>query len=204
MQWYLVRIHRHFNPLPPHGGRPIGNACFLCCIPFQSTPSAWRETDFNFEHCANVNISIHSLRMEGDTIVYVQKKINKLFQSTPSAWRETSNRTTIRETSNTFQSTPSAWRETVFPFVRRNCEHISIHSLRMEGDPILLYTSWVARYFNPLPPHGGRPVPEKCNFFAVNFNPLPPHGGRHVPRRQHQLLQLISIHSLRMEGDSEI
>ena len=34
---------------------------------------------------------------------------------------------------------------------------ISIHSLRMEGDlaPFKRFLLW--RYFNPLPPHGGRP-----------------------------------------------
>ena len=41
MQWYLVRIHRHFNPLPPHGGRQLH--------PFHPFPVCW--------------ISIHS---EGD------------------------------------------------------------------------------------------------------------------------------------------
>ena len=60
-------------------------------------------------------ISIHSLRMEGDvqlanTIVQIT-----IFQSTPSAWRETS----------------SIISEIVTPF-------ISIHSLRMEGDSVCL------------------------------------------------------------------
>ena len=44
MQWYLVRIHRHFNPLPPHGGRQLH--------PFHPFPVCW--------------ISIHSLHTEGD------------------------------------------------------------------------------------------------------------------------------------------
>ena len=99
-----------------------------------------------------------------------------------------------------FQSTPSAWRETSDAQERLDDISISIHSLRMEGDndgcfamfvprdfnplpphggrPILLYTSCVARYFNPLPPHGGRPVRIPAPAVGWYFNPLPPHGGR--------------------------
>ena len=35
---------------------------------------------------------------------------------------------------------------------------ISIHSLRMEGDCQVLRTYQHGIYFNPLPPHGGRPT----------------------------------------------
>ena len=34
---------------------------------------------------------------------------------------------------------------------------ISIHSLRMEGDYNIIDTNIFLPYFNPLPPHGGRP-----------------------------------------------
>ena len=79
----------HFNPLPPHGGRLSRETFFSTCVPFQSTPSAWRETydiDGNgdwitfqstpsawretlgaFDEIGVYSISIHSLRMEGDT-----------------------------------------------------------------------------------------------------------------------------------------
>ena len=39
---------------------------FLDVIIFQSTPSAWRETDYILKEPLSENISIHSLRMEGD------------------------------------------------------------------------------------------------------------------------------------------
>ena len=55
-----------------------------------------------------------------------------------------------------FQSTPSAWRETLLPILS--------HLLKM--------------YFNPLPPHGGRPVNGTAGNHRLYFNPLPPHGGR--------------------------
>ena len=101
-----------------------------------------------------------------------------------------------------FQSTPSAWRETLQSTTE--CQSIF--------------------YFNPLPPHGGRP--RRCKISGIfhpisihslrmegdwraarndaycqDFNPLPPHGGR--PNSLAALVRTIyiSIHSLRMEGD---
>ena len=79
----------NFNPLPPHGGRHGYASEPPAATEFQSTPSAWRETikeisslgdnsDFNPlpPHGGRLNgatvkiidadISIHSLRMEGD------------------------------------------------------------------------------------------------------------------------------------------
>ena len=57
---------QNFNPLPPHGGRRLLVAGVVAVGVFQSTPSAWRETAqiVSFPRCHN--ISIHSLRMEGD------------------------------------------------------------------------------------------------------------------------------------------
>ena len=99
-----------------------------------------------------------------------------------------------------FQSTPSAWRETENK--RR-------------------YTECVC-YFNPLPPHGGRRSVGGRGQACWDFNPLPPHGGRHSRREHirtrqehfnplpphggsglslHGRRKIISIHSLRMEGD---
>ena len=112
-------LHRpkqeNFNPLPPHGGRLIGSINPIC----------------------QIGISIHSLRMEGDS----QTKSNTLFifvfQSTPSAWRETSV-CFYDFTFFIFQSTPSAWRETIENVTSAVQYSISIHSLRMEGDLQLL------------------------------------------------------------------
>ena len=58
---------------------------------------------------------------------------------------------------------------------------ISIHSLRMEGDHVLV-----------------------CQFLRMlDFNPLPPHGGRLLMHTDSDDNGNISIHSLRMEGDSK-
>ena len=58
-------------------------------------------------------ISIHSLRMEGDCLKMREWKLSVSFQSTPSAWRETRAYGITEVYDNKFQSTPSAWRETV-------------------------------------------------------------------------------------------
>ena len=173
-----VRSIRYFNPLPPYGGRLFPAFIASSASPFQSTPSVWRETYNASEYDLMWGISIHSLRMEGDGAIttpgYVgdisihslrmegdsrhcacgrsQLHFNPLpphggrlpfsnrrftdstFQSTPSAWREThwhNGQSITRQ----FQSTPSAWRETS-----------QVLGVDLSGD-----------YFNPLPPHGGRP-----------------------------------------------
>ena len=78
---------------------------------------------------------------------------------------------------------------------------ISIHSLRMEGDKKVVSGDPVNVDFNPLPPHGGRLISLFRTASIPYFNPLPPHGGRLQFRRLFLVVLVISIHSLRMEGD---
>ena len=88
------RVVSNFNPLPPHGGRQQVFLNVLISHIFQSTPSAWRETQpvprifpggENFNplpphggrrlpflcNTSSTFISIHSLRMEGDPILWI-------------------------------------------------------------------------------------------------------------------------------------
>ena len=80
---------KHFNPLPPHGGRLSGH-----------TPYARME-----------RISIHSLRMEGDMPERILPTgISNFNPLPPHGGRPLGS---LRAPSgNGFQSTPSAWRET--------------------------------------------------------------------------------------------
>ena len=57
----------YFNPLPPYGGRLNFSGVKLFRVKFQSTPSVWRETEYTFPSVSTSYISIHSLRMEGDS-----------------------------------------------------------------------------------------------------------------------------------------
>ncbi len=133
---FLRRYSRgaHFYPRPPGGGRPhhisyrVSNAFnfyprppgggrlrFVCNVDFFST------------------ISIHALRVEGDTPSLVSIKIFKGFLSTPSGWRATRcswNWVKLSE----FLSTPSGWRATTIFSAGDLAQRISIHALRVEGD----------------------------------------------------------------------
>ena len=132
-----IRGQGHFNPLPPHGGRQSGFAKYMVKWQFQSTPSAWRETGqlipdsaaVNFNplpphggrpfpsviSCRPPNISIHSLRMEGDRETVGHPEHPDYFNPLP----------------------PHGGRRAVCRQSGRHC-HISIHSLRMEGDRFTL------------------------------------------------------------------
>ena len=123
-----------------------------------------------------------------------------------------------------FQSTPSVWRETVCSSRYPPDEIISIHSLRVEGDPAVQYDApresisihslrvegdnWspdVTILPNTISIHSlrvegdgrSRPVFHPHPY----FNPLPPCGGRHSYRCALLCFSGISIHSLRVEGD---
>ena len=125
-----------------------------------------------------------------------------------------------------FQSTPSAWRETHW-ICRSVSALFHFNPLPPHGGrrPSTVFPlSCPLRNFNPLPPHGGRlasrnlysdtaqfqstpsawreTVPEIQKESEVkHFNPLPPHGGRQLVRFDPLNEEIISIHSLRMEGD---
>ena len=172
----------HFNPLPPHGGRQeYISGCEVGTV-FQSTPSAWRETQAIRIPCPPVCISIHSLRMEEDLVFLYILIHREKFQSTPSAWRETQ-------------------------AIRIPCPPvcISIHSLRMEEDLVFLYILIHREKFQSTPSAWRE---TRADYVSqqrwLDFNPLPPHGGRLYILDECKLTERISIHSLRMEGDAKI
>ena len=88
----LFEVHHitcYFNPLPPYGGRRGRRGRGTGRGGFQSTPSVWRETFSGTKTGLERRISIHSLRMEGDSITPLLYLSALIFQSTPSVWRET-------------------------------------------------------------------------------------------------------------------
>ncbi len=168
------------------------------------------------------------------------------FQSTPPVWGATVNAVTARN-AKLFQSTPPVWGATIWSHTHGGHSGISIHAPRVGGDqPDLVpcsirfisihaprvggdssrsaIASWIAAYFNPRPPCGGRrgrPGGENGN---GHFNPRPPCGGRpllcHWMDISHKVfqstppvwgatpsfcgprcLEQISIHAPRVGGD---
>ena len=191
---------------------------------FQSTPSAWRETRTVRNGCISADISIHSLRMEGD--------LNSPSISNSTGYISIHSLRMEGDPVPVISRLPLLYFNPLPPHGGRlePCtsvvllEIISIHSLRMEGDPVVkrhsvpafsfqstpsawreTSTSFSARsissHFNPLPPHGGR-LNLHLSFPPIRyFNPLPPHGGRPLRSKVERNDGCISIHSLRMEGD---
>ena len=167
---------------------------------FQSTPSAWRETDGHVMHCPFCGISIHSLRMEGDpAAIYVHHRkaisIHALrmegdrFNTSCAARCSNFNplpphggrlHCCCRRNRLDTISIHSLRMEGDLQLFRRQPELcISIHSLRMEGDNDHCSAISITNHFNPLPPHGGRPgIRCLLTLLGKYFNPLPPHGGR--------------------------
>ena len=88
---------------------------FALFFAFQSTPSVWRATCTKQEMQHASYISIHALRVEGDTEADGDYIYDGEFQSTPSVWRAT------------FKEDYDA-----------HPENISIHALRVEGDTVFL------------------------------------------------------------------
>ena len=149
---------------------------------FQSTPSAWRETCHTYQRRTRCNrISIHSLRMEGDTGAMSTASTSRTFQSTPSAWRETALQARLTDLEQHFNPLPPHGGRHLLYIFYYTTKCISIHSLRMEGDPAIATTvPYTSISIHSLRMEGDAML-------------LPIFGGA----------ENISIHSLRMEGDLE-
>ena len=214
----------NFYPRPPRGGRPLRFAV-----------TAKRQKDFYprpprggrpFPHGTKLTasqISIHALREEGDSCLFIAWIVSSDFYPRP----------------------PRGGRRSACRRKLRCCP-ISIHALREEGDCRHARDHAVQLNFYPRPPRGGRqylyrsyhtlggflstPSARRATPTATtslnsrkNFYPRPPRGGRPVVVLQHvgfhQFLSTpsarratlkttittnvggISIHALREEGD---
>ena len=170
------------------------------CMIFLSTPSVWRATPPR-----------------------VKWKIWLLFLSTPSVWRATplcrlrflsprdfyprspcgGRRSSWRCRFNAllFLSTPSVWRATLNNAKRDLIKMISIHALRVEGDPSRQAPATRRPNFYPRPPCGGRLQNADLQLRVADFYPRPPCGGRPRFKVAGVANVEISIHALRVEGD---
>ena len=124
----------HFNPLPPHGGRPCAStpAVFPSVISIHSLrmegDNPWKDAKYD------PYISIHSLRMEGDIRTGNYKTFHIVISIHSLRMEGDATASCVNAVTSTFQSTPSAWRETEHLALVGRAFMISIHSLRMEGD----------------------------------------------------------------------
>ena len=122
-----------FYPRPPRGGRPARLYSSATLGRFLPTPSARRATDLNKAELADLLISTHALREEGDQGGSPAKSSQAKFLPTPSA-----RRATYDYGNNTMQflflPTPSVRRATVSSRKSPIKGIISTHALREEGD----------------------------------------------------------------------
>ena len=134
-------------------------------------PSCWRGG-------GDREISIHSLRMEGDISTHPTLCSRQYFNPLPphGGRRYITGRVSGKIA---FQSTPSAWRET-----------------RPHTISVAQYC-----YFNPLPPHGGRPAKDGGYSADFAFQSTPSAWRETAVGGNGAGQHTISIHSLRMEGD---
>ena len=153
----MTANYPYFNPLPPYGGRHPRMRLRRMPETFQSTPSVWRETVLQVVG-QSTGHHFNPLPPYGGRHQSAQYHLHyKLFQSTPSVWRETYNASeydlmwgisihSLRMEGDGAITTPGYVGD------------ISIHSLRMEGDSRHCACGRSQLHFNPLPPHGGRPI----------------------------------------------
>ena len=195
---------RNFNPLPPHGGRLFyAQVVTWYILYFNPLPPHGGRRDAACVVGLNKYISIHSLRMEGDVVPGSSQQYKKVFQSTPSAWRETNLRNCLDDTHEYFNPLPPHGGRRRFFHLHRQ-RHLSFQSTpsAWRETLILLTLSTIHNYFNPLPPHGGRlaTATSTAANIVISIHSLRMEGDA-VFYFRHQLLR-ISIHSLRMEGDT--
>ena len=176
--------------------------CYIFTSIFQSTPSAWRETEMAITDSAGITISIHSLRMEGDHSITIICISRYYFNPLPPHGGRPGGTMHIWM-KMVFQSTPSAWRETVVSSTFLNVSS-SFQSTPSAWRETKIVTTCIC-IWNIISIHSLRMEGDNCicKWYSnyIYFNPLPPHGGRLVCRYHLIYIRCISIHSLRMEGD---
>ena len=174
---------------------------------------------------ADVGISIHALREEGDQTIYYHNTRARTFLSTPSARRATGAGKQSARLPEPFLSTPSARRATApdkrqqniityfYPRPPRGGRHISLvelgefdtislHALREEGDGVLIGRP--SHFFLFLSTPSARRATQEFaqkDYRCDNFYPRPPRGGRRSLENLSKQGEQISIHALREEGD---
>ena len=213
-----------FYPRPPGGGRPHRRTRRGSSRIFLSTPSGWRATVRPERRAALCPISIHALRVEGDSFCFVCSTLSANFYPRPPGGGRQGVYMDNKDKLVKFLSTPSGWRATaverekdkvVWYFYPRppgggrhiglHCRNqrggISIHALRVEGDRALRGFTFSAFHFYPRSPGGGRPLLIKyiLSQVTISIHALRVEGDSGSPVQSN--IDAISIHALRVEGD---
>ena len=166
----------------PSGWRATSaRGCLSSTATFLSTPSGWRATgDDRRRRNADVGISIHALRVEGDYRDRCLLRRQRQFLSTPSGWRATYRRSSrIRRDAISIHALRVEGDGGILS-QGSAIVGISIHALRVEGDQDHVAELNSLDDFYPRPPGGGRQVTAEVDARKLaDFYPRPPGGRRH-------------------------
>ena len=194
-------VYHDFNPLPPCGGRLRGTETTAGGHRFQSTPSVWRETHGLFRSMSSCPISIHSLRVEGDSQHATYKRQSDISIHSLRVEGDGGRVVFFGWLRHFNPLPPCGGRLATFADpLRRGA--ISIHSLRVEGDSNCTLAGLLKSRFQSTPSvwretqHAAHFRPNRFRFqstpsvwretptavcamvLTAHFNPLPPCGGR--------------------------
>ena len=147
---------------------------------FLSTPSGWRATISFADRLGKIDISIHALRVEGDSPGYAPHFSDVIsihaLRVEGDAWLHEVQRPPSQ---NFYPRPPGGGRQSKM-YEKSNA-------------PL---------YFYPRPPGGGRLFTTFYTNSIPYFYPRPPGGGRRWCAQWNDVCQYISIHALRVEGDA--
>ena len=173
------RYRRHFNPLPPRGGRRC-DCRRDCRRPYFNPlpPRGGRRPPFCPDYPAGGFQSTPSSRRETYSVEQYSERF--AFQSTPSSRRETRGEAAAAEDGADFNPLPPRGG-------RRVWRGVAVWDKIFQSTPSSRRETW---------------RPRRLRRGCHNFNPLPPRGGRRPSTRKIKKWREISIHSLLAEGDS--
>ena len=162
---------------------------------FLSTPSGWRATMPTTPPPVAAEISIHALRVEGDStrIMQIIKQIH-FYPRPPGGGRRRSCYAGGGQKDISIHALRVEGDQAA-----KNClsaRRISIHALRVEGDKSRKGGVQLSGYFYPRPPGGGRRWQIVFSMIRMHFYPRPPGGGRRSNlRKRHPSFRFLSTPS---------
>ena len=131
---WTKRLHNHFYPRPPRGGRRDRHSKFKSITRFLSTPSARRATSAEAAANRAWQISIHALREEGDNSFQCSQSSRlDFYPRPPRGGRPYVAGYVTKKTYDFYPRPPRGGRPSLAFSLLCNRE-ISIHALREEGD----------------------------------------------------------------------
>ena len=198
-----IATSRDFNPLPPCGGRLVPKDVIEDVYKFQSTPSVWRETRNAKAAIAKAEISIHSLRVEGDGCDDDEEDADNDFNPLPPCGGRRRRLQGLLSLQYFNPLPPCGGRRHKVMIFDGNQDKISIHSLRVEGDGILRNPNSVSVQFQSTPSVWRETAGTGKENRFTTFQSTPSVWRETYYASHPEQFDLISIHSLRVEGDPQ-